>query len=88
MQTIPPHTIERASPNCSAMKPARALPSNGPVMYESCSMLAMRPRSVQGIVSFQIVMRNKPLTMSAAPASTRLFTIARRVTSYSRRMKR
>ena len=65
------HTIERASPNCSAMKPARALPSNGPVMYESCSMLAIRPRNDGGIVSFQIVIRNRPLTMSAAPASTR-----------------
>ena len=40
-------------------------------MYESCSIPAIRPRMADGIVSFQIVMRNSPLTMSAAPAKTR-----------------
>ena len=34
-------------------------------------MPASRPRIVSGMVWFQIVARNRPLTMSAAPASTR-----------------
>ncbi len=59
------------SPIRSAIKAARALPSSGPDMYDSCSMPASRPRSSVGIVSFQIVMRNTPLAMSAAPASAR-----------------
>ncbi len=40
-------------------------------MYEICSIPAMRPRRRVGMVSFQIVMRKRPLTMSAAPASPR-----------------
>jgi len=40
-------------------------------MYESCSIAAMRPRRCDGIVSFQIVIRKSPLTISAAPANTR-----------------
>ena len=72
-QSNPPDAIERATETLG--HEARApLPSSGPVMYESCSMLAMRPRSVGGIVSFQSVIRNRPLTMSAAPASARQAT--------------
>ena len=40
-------------------------------MYEICSMPAMRPRIRAGMVSFQMVTRNRPLTMSAAPAQAR-----------------
>jgi hypothetical protein len=49
--TRPPKTIDRARPKRSAMNPARALPKSGPVMYESCSMAAMRPRRCDGMVS-------------------------------------
>lgn len=45
--------IDRASPNRSAMNPARMLPSSGPVMYESCSIAARRPRRCDGIVAQQ-----------------------------------
>jgi hypothetical protein len=65
----PPAAIENGTLVKDATAPDRAVPSVGPVEYDSCSMPAIRPRMWSGIVWFQSVWRKMTDDMSDAPAA-------------------
>ena len=83
-----PRRSRSARPRATRRRPTRRCRAAGPDEKLIISMLASRPRSSSGIVSFQIRRRKMPLSASAPPATARLSSASQSAPRSRRRRRR